>query len=168
MTKPAANVSGPRASRPYAPNYGIKAPNEGSGLLPWSWAEERLHSCRNFYLATSSPEARPHLMPLWGLWLDGKFLFSTGRQSRKSKNLTSNPRGVISTGNADEAVIVEGTVSLLCDRDYRKRFEKAVEAKYNFNVEAYAEEPVYVLTPEKAFGLVEKDFMGSAARWIWQ
>jgi hypothetical protein len=168
MPETAAKDPTPRASRPYAPNYGIKGPNEGSGLLPWSWAEERLQNCRNFYLTTASPNARPHIMPVWGLWLEGKFLFSSGKQSRKSKNLTANPRCAVATGNADEAVIVEGTVSLIRDRDYRKRFEKAVEAKYNFNVEPYADEPVYVLTPEKAFGLVEKDFIGGATRWIWQ
>ena len=168
MPETEAKDSKPRASRPYAPNYGIKGPNEGSGLLPWSWAEERLQSCRNFYLTTASPNARPHIMPVWGLWLEGKFFFSSGKQSRKSKNLSANPRCAVATGNADEAVIVEGTVSLIRDPDYRKRFEKAVEAKYSFNVEPYADEPVYVLTPEKAFGFVEKDFIGSATRWIWQ
>lgn len=159
--------STPRASRPYAPNYGIKSENEGSGLLPWSWAEERLVGCKNFYLSTVTPEGRPHVMPVWGLWLDGKFFFSTGRQSRKSKNIAANPYATVATGNSDEAVIVEGTVSQLHDRDYRKRFEKSVTEKYNFNVEGYEEEPVYILTPERAFGLIEKDFVGSATRWTF-
>jgi len=37
----------PRASRPYMPDYGFRGPDEGSGLLPWSWAEERLTESRN-------------------------------------------------------------------------------------------------------------------------
>jgi hypothetical protein len=36
----------PRASRPYMPGYGIQGPDEGSGLLPWSWAEQRLTESR--------------------------------------------------------------------------------------------------------------------------
>jgi hypothetical protein len=32
----------PRASRPYMPDYGVQPADEGTGLLPWSWAEERL------------------------------------------------------------------------------------------------------------------------------
>ena len=32
----------PRVSRPYMPGYGIAGPDEGSGLLHWSWAAERL------------------------------------------------------------------------------------------------------------------------------
>src|SRR5690606_27626478 len=31
----------PVAERPYMPGYGIVGPDEGSGLLPWSWAVER-------------------------------------------------------------------------------------------------------------------------------
>ena len=32
----------PKAGRPHMPGYGIVGPDQGSGLLPWSWAEERL------------------------------------------------------------------------------------------------------------------------------
>ena len=34
----------PRISRPYMPGYGILAADQGSGLLPWSWAADRLSS----------------------------------------------------------------------------------------------------------------------------
>ena len=36
----------PRVSRPYMPGYGIAGPAEGSGLLHWSWAAERLTAAR--------------------------------------------------------------------------------------------------------------------------
>ena len=32
----------PNATRPYMPGYGILPATEGTGLLPWSWAVERL------------------------------------------------------------------------------------------------------------------------------
>ncbi|HZU21199.1 MAG TPA: pyridoxamine 5'-phosphate oxidase family protein [Terriglobales bacterium] len=168
MNEPARGFSTPRATRPYAPHYGIKAADEGSGLLPWSWAEERLERCRNFYLSTARADGRPHVMPIWGLWLDRKFFFSSGKESQKAKNLASNPNCALATGDADEAVIVEGTVTLVTDRDLLQRFETAVAAKYNFEMSGYAEEPVYVLAPEKAFGLVESDFVNSATRWTFR
>jgi hypothetical protein len=34
--------SDPTASRPNIPGYGIMDSNSGKGLLPWSWAIERL------------------------------------------------------------------------------------------------------------------------------
>ena len=167
MPEPTTNKAIPTASRPYAPNYGIKAANEGSGLLPWSWAEQRLQKCKNFYLSTVSPEGRPHVMPLWGLWLDSKFFFSTGKNSRKARNLAGNPHCTVATGNAEEAVILEGTASLVSDRQLCSRFVQAVSEKYKFDMGGYAEEPIYALQPRRAFGLIEKDFVGSATRWTW-
>jgi hypothetical protein len=38
----------PHVSRPYMPGYGIAGPTEGSGLLHWSWAAERLTAARNY------------------------------------------------------------------------------------------------------------------------
>lgn len=36
-------------------------PGEGSGLLPWSWAESRLASSREYWIAMVRPDGRPHL-----------------------------------------------------------------------------------------------------------
>jgi hypothetical protein len=36
-------------------------------------------------------------MVVWGLWQDGRLLFSTGSQSRKARNLTGNPNCIICT-----------------------------------------------------------------------
>jgi len=58
----------PTRSRPYMPGYGIHPPDEGSGLLPWSWAEQRLHSSHTFWVVTLWPDGRPHAMPVWGVW----------------------------------------------------------------------------------------------------
>jgi len=85
----------PRASRPYMPGYGIVGPTQGSGLLPWSWAEERLTASRNYWVASSWPDGRPHAMPVWGIWHDGALWFSSSRQSRKARNLAADPRCVV-------------------------------------------------------------------------
>src|SRR5579862_616449 len=89
----------PRASRPGMQGYGIVPENEGDGLLPWSWAEERLTRARSYYLATVTAQGeatRPHVMVVWAIWLDGTLQFSTAPDSRKGKNLAANPRCAIS------------------------------------------------------------------------
>jgi pyridoxamine 5'-phosphate oxidase-like protein len=62
------DVREPKPSRPYMPGYGTKSPTEGRGLLPWSWAEERLAQSHDYWVATVQPDGRPHLMPVWGVW----------------------------------------------------------------------------------------------------
>ena len=84
------------------PDYGIQGPDEGSGLLPWSWAEERLTTSRNYWVTSLWPDGRPHSMPVWGIW-DGEALwFSSGRRSRKARNLAADPRCVVTTEDANE------------------------------------------------------------------
>ncbi len=51
----------PRVSRPFMPGYGIAAADEGSGLLPWSWAAQRLTSAQNYWVASIRPDSgAPH------------------------------------------------------------------------------------------------------------
>lgn len=58
-------------------------------LLPWSWAECRLLEARNYWIATTRPDGRPHTRPVWGVWEDGAFYFSTG--SLAAENLRHSP-----------------------------------------------------------------------------
>src|SRR5213082_191384 len=95
----------PQSSRPQAPGYGF--PKGTKGLLSWSWAEQRLKKSHNYWITTVKPDGSPHTMVVWGLWQDGRFLFSTGSKSRKARNLAENPKSIVCTENAAEAVIVE-------------------------------------------------------------
>ena len=95
------------AGRPRFPRaYGIPAAEDG--LLPWSWAGERLDGSRNYWVATTKPDGAPHAMPVWGLWLDGAFVFSTSPESRKGRNLARDPRVVVHVESGEEVVVLEG------------------------------------------------------------
>lgn len=158
----------PRATRPQMPGYGL--PESKKGLLPWKWAEQRLRKSHNYWIATVRPDGSPHTMVVWGLWLHGTFLFSTGRQSRKAKNLRENPRCVVSTEHAQEAVIVEG-IAEIAKLPARREFLKKYKPKYDFDMSEMEQdilslkEPVFAVRPVVVFGLNEKKFMSSATRW---
>src|SRR5207247_4326479 len=102
----------PHVSRPYMPGYGIAGPTEGSGLLHWSWAAERLTAARNYWVATVWPDGRPHIMPVWGMWDDSTLWFTSSAGSRKVRNLTTDPRCCVTTEDASDPVIIEGTAHL--------------------------------------------------------
>jgi nitroimidazol reductase NimA-like FMN-containing flavoprotein (pyridoxamine 5'-phosphate oxidase superfamily) len=147
------------------PGYGI--PKTANGLLPWNWAEQRLKKSHNYWISTTRPDGSPHTMIIWGLWLDGAFYFSTGKQSRKAKNLAKNPKCVIGTERAEQAVVVEGTATPTTEPATLKRFATLYQKKYKWDMSEFAE-PVYVVRPRRAFGLYEKDFQGSATRWTFR
>jgi nitroimidazol reductase NimA-like FMN-containing flavoprotein (pyridoxamine 5'-phosphate oxidase superfamily) len=147
------------------PGYGL--PKSKKGLLPWSWAEERLEKSCQYWISTTRPDGAPHTMVIWGLWIDGAFYFSTGTTSRKAKNLAANPRCVICNDNAAEAVIVEGRAelrNLASDQEFAKRFAQLYKKKYKWDMDV-SSEPVYAVTPHVAFGMYEKKFATSATKW---
>jgi len=155
----------PEASRPTVPGYEFSA--KKTGLLPWKWAADRLKKSRQYWIATTRPDGAPHLMIIWGLWLEDAFWFSTGATSRKARNLAGNSKCVIGTDNAAEAVILEGTVELVNRQDAElKKFARAYEKKYKWDVQEMAQ-PVYRLRPRIGFGLYEKKFEQSATRWVF-
>ena len=137
------------------PGYGL--PKGNKGLLPWSWAEQRLKKSHNYWITTVKPEGAPHTMVVWGLWQDGRLLFSTGSKSRKARNLAQNPNCVVCTELANEAVIVEG-IAELASIAARRKFLVAYKPKYNFDMGGMKDdilsmkEPVYAVRPRACSG----------------
>jgi hypothetical protein len=161
----------PRASRPHMPGYGLPAAATAE-LLPWSWAEQRLKRSHNYWITTVKPDGSPHTMVVWGLWISGRFLFSTGSKSRKARNLAKNPNCVVSTEHAHEAVIVEGTARM-ADVPTRRQLLAKYPGKYDWDMSSMAEdilsmkEPVFAVCPRVVFGLWEKKFMEKTTRWTF-
>ncbi len=150
------------------PGYGLLGPNEGRGLLPFSWAEERLRESRNYWVSTVSPGGRPHAMAVWGLWAWESFFFSTGTETRKARNLEREPRCVVTTEDAAEAVIVEGSAELVTDAELLARLAERYEAKYPMGYPP--DSSVFRVRPAVVFGLIEDaaEFLGAATRWEFE
>ena len=174
--KKAAQSKTPKPSRIATPGYGF--PKGKKGLLPWSWAEQRLKKSHNYWLTTIKPttvkpDGSPHAMVVWGLWQDGRFLFSTGSQSRKARNLAQNPNCVVCTEHAQEAVIVEG-IAELADVAARRKLIPAYEKKYKWDLSTMKDdllsmkEPVFSVRPRTVFALWEKHFQGKSTRWKFE
>jgi nitroimidazol reductase NimA-like FMN-containing flavoprotein (pyridoxamine 5'-phosphate oxidase superfamily) len=157
--------SHPKADRPFAPGYGIVGAEDGKGLLPWTWVASKMNGCRTFWLATiHAVHGRPHVMPVWGVWLNESFFFSTGRKSRKGQNLAANHACTIANDNGEEAVIVEGMATQIEDVAEAKRVATAYQKKYKMDPRSMGE-PIFRVTPSRVFGFVEKTFPESATRW---
>lgn len=151
------------------PGYGVLDAAQSTGLLPWSWAVERLARSHDYWVATVRPDGRPHVMPVWGIWLEGAIWFSSSRGSRKARNLAANPSCTITTDNAYEPVIIEGAAVLVSDLPAVARFVAATNEKYqtDYSVDFFNPErnACFAVQPIWAFGLTEADFTGSPTRW---
>ena len=126
----------PKSSRPYMPGYGILDASGGRGLLPWDWAVERLTKSRNYWVATTCPDGRPHCVPVWGIWLKGAFYFSSGAKSRKARNLSTNPNCVVCPEDGMQAVSLEGVAEKITDAATIRRFVEAYNPKVRVGLES--------------------------------
>lgn len=152
------------------PGYGILPADEGAGLLPWAFAVERLERTRNYLLASVTPQTAPHVMPVWGVWLEDRFYFSTSPTSRKARNFAVQPRIVVTADDPRNAIIVEASVAALDDQALARRVVAAYNTKYDWNTAE--NEPFFVAHPRVVFAFIETSdsesrFTQTATRWTF-
>jgi hypothetical protein len=159
-------------SRPYMPGYGIQAVDQGSGLLAWSWAEDKLRASPQYWLATTAAPGQPHVMPVWGIWSEDALWFSSARRSRKVRNLLARPACSVAISDPIDPVVVEGIAGPRNAADERQRFLELMNEKYGVSygldfldgVENFCLQ----VQPVTAFGLLGRDFTGSPTRWLFE
>jgi hypothetical protein len=108
-------------------------------------------------------------MPVWGVWFDGGLWFSSGLRSRKARNLAADPRCTLTTDDARDPVVVEGTAERITDARRIAAFVDAVNAKYDGGMTVEFQDPevngTYAVRPRQVFALSGDDFPGSPTRW---
>lgn len=160
-------------SRPNMPGYGVHS--SGEGMLAWDHVDERMAEARNYWVATTRPDGRPHCAPVWGAWADEVFYFGTGPNSRKTRNLSENPNVVIHLESGDDVVILEGIAEEVgaLDQLLFTRIADAYAAKYVLPETGEEFRPsgadgMYAVRPRVVFAWLERDFPRTATRWTFR
>jgi Pyridoxamine 5'-phosphate oxidase len=116
--------------------FSIRLPEEygtGSAKLSWPEVRTRLERATHYWLATTRPDSRPHVVPLDGLWVDDIWYFGGSPETIYQRNLRANPEVVVHLPDAMAAVIVEGRAAWrkpgLADA---KRLAANSKAKYGY------------------------------------
>ncbi len=159
----------------------------GDAPIPWSRAVDQLEDFattdthKTFWLATVRPDGRPHIAGVGALWVDGKFYFTSGAGTRKSRNLAENPNCTISVSLPTLDLVVEGTASRLTDQatlqDMAERYaaqgwpasasDDALTAAFSAPSAGPPPWNLYVVTPVTAFGVATAEPYG-AMRWRFE
>ncbi len=152
--------------------YGMSGATPES-RTPWETIAAQLTRARNYWLCTVRYDDRPHAMPVWGLWVNDHFLFSTDPSSRKGVNLAERPDAVMHLESGDDVVVVDGPVSRIPVSELPASFVDDYEAKYGFRInledshdpDAETAYGFYSLKPRTVLVWDESDFPGTATRW---
>lgn len=89
------------------PEYG-----NPTARLEWADVEARLEVAAVYWIATSRPDGRPHVIPRDGVWLGGALFYGGVASTVHHRNITTNPEVVVHIGGHHEATIVEGAVDV--------------------------------------------------------
>jgi hypothetical protein len=160
--------SAPTASLPkLPPGYGL--PETSANLLSWSHVDERMTASMHYWISTTSPDGAPYTRPIDGMWLDDRLYFGGDDASRWRRNLVKDPRACVTLENAEQAVILHGTVATMrAEPDLAARLADASNAKYDMGQTAneYERDEILVFTPHTAFAwnVLYED----ATRWRWK
>lgn len=151
-------TSGPTTDRPELPEgYGL--PADADGLLSWEQVEPRLREAKHYWLNSVRPDGRPHSVPRWGVWLDGRFWYDGAPTTRHTRNVEQNPSVTLTLESGTEVVIVEGeSHATRADADglgasLSEAFGKYADDGYSPGPDAWAGEDgggLRVITPRRA------------------
>ena len=151
----------PTPTKP-APLDGYWSPKDAKKLLTWDFVSQRMQAAKNYWIATVNPNGRPHTVPVWGVWLDDTLYFGGSPDTRWARNLRKHPYGVVHLDDSNEAVMLEGHVTLIDDpdSDVMKRIDDAYEPKYSMRHGP----PIWHLHLEKVIAWKSMD---TATRWLF-
>jgi hypothetical protein len=111
-------------------------------------------------------------MPVWGMWDDAVLWLSSSTGSRKARNLAADPRCTVTTEDAADPVVLEGTAQIVTDPPLLQRVTDLMNAKYGTEYKVDFLDPSQNATvrirPRRVFGLRGSDFTGSPTRWIFE
>ncbi len=143
----------PKITRPTFPKGYVDNP---ISEVPWEHVEKRLNEAINYWLSSVRPNRYPHVVPRWGVYLDGKFYYDGSPETRHARNIMENPHVSLHLESGSDVVIMEGTSQPAGrpEPDFARRLSDAFCAKYKS--EGYAPKPdqwdeggLYVFTPRQ-------------------
>ena len=124
--------------------------------VAWEHVEERLTRSTNYWICSVRPNGHPHVIPRWGVFLDGKFYYDGSPETRHAKNIMQNPNVSLHLESGSDVVIMDG-ISQPIDRpsiELAQRLSQEYKSKYSS--EGYSPEPnqwdsggLYVFIPRQ-------------------
>jgi nitroimidazol reductase NimA-like FMN-containing flavoprotein (pyridoxamine 5'-phosphate oxidase superfamily) len=137
---------------------------------------ETADAAGRFWLATTRPDGRAHVMPVGIVWDSGRFYLVTGAGTQKGKNLAHDPRCVVSVAAPGTDVVAEGEARIIRDEKELERIAILFEGWgpevrdgafwHEYSAPSAGPPPwdVYEITPTTMYAVASAEPYG-ATRW---
>jgi len=162
--------------------------------VSWEYVAERLTEAKNYWLCSVRPPSprpdrqhrgrqaearagqangRPHCVPRWAVYLDGKIYYDGSPETRHARNIIENPHVSLHLESGDEAIILEGE-SYAAEKPSAAlalRLSEAYKAKYTQHgyapeLDQWDEGGLYVFTPRQC--LAWTNFLEDPTKFVFE
>jgi hypothetical protein len=105
---------------------------EPTRLLGWDDVSADLERAQVYWVATTRPDGRPHVVPRDGIWLENVWYYGGSDDTVHNRNLAANPAAVMHIGDGMKAIIVEGEARhVTTERETAERLAEISNVKYS-------------------------------------
>jgi nitroimidazol reductase NimA-like FMN-containing flavoprotein (pyridoxamine 5'-phosphate oxidase superfamily) len=109
--------------------------SEATDPVSWREVSEMLTGAELYWLTTVRVDGRPHVTPLVGVWVDDGFVFCTGSDEQKMRNLEHSAAVAVTTGvntwKDGLDVVAEGDAERVTGLTRLARLADTYREKYN-------------------------------------
>lgn len=146
-------MTNPKVSRPTFPKGYVDNP---ASYVDWHWVVAQLTESKNYWLCSVRPDGRPHVIPRWAVYVDGKIYYDGSLETRHAKNTEDNPNISVHLESGDQVIILDG-ISAPAGRPTPELAASLVEAyRRKYARHGYSPAPnqwdeggLYVFTPRQ-------------------
>jgi hypothetical protein len=142
----------PKITRPKFPKGYVDTP---ISEVPWDYVEEKLTNAKHYWMCSVRPNGRPHVVPRWAVYLDGKLYYDGSPETRHARNILENPNITVNLEDGQKAIILEGT-TVSAPKPTPEFAQRLVEAYRKYAEDGYSPEAtqweeggLYVFTPRQ-------------------
>ena len=164
-------MTNPKVSRPDFPKGYVDNP---SSYVDWSWVAAQLTESKNYWLCSVRPDGRPHAIPRWAVYLDGKIYYDGSPETRHALNIVANTHVSLHLESGDQVIILEGTSAPAGKPSaaLANRLAESYRNKY-FESHGYSPQPnqwneggLYVFTPRQCIAWTQ--FTADPTKFIFE
>ncbi len=123
---------------------------------------ERLAAADAIWYASVRPNGRPHLAPIWHVWVDDAVWVCTDTTTVRSKNLATSEAVSVSIADTASPVIIDG-IATVAD-EVPEAVNDAFKSKYDWDIVDYKNRCLIRIEPEKLMTWI----VGSDAATRWR
>lgn len=143
----------PKITHPKFPPGYVDSPKS---TVSWEYVARRLEESKNYWLSSVRPNGRPHTIPRWGVFVEGRFYYDGSPETLHARNIVQNPHVTLHLEDGEQAVIAEGTSAPVGKPDPGLAEKIAIAYCAKYREHGYAPEPnqwdeggLYAFTPKK-------------------